>query len=148
MVILISTVGINITEHYCASCNLHEKNIQFVASHDHEHEHDAHIEITEMECSTNETCCSTKHVEEEHHQENENHETKCCDFDNKFFKILNLFSPTNNFEVDDAQFFAISIQFNDILSNILNSGFTKLNFIPIKIPNSIPILSKVCRLIL
>ena len=142
IVVLISTIGINITEHTCSSCGIEDKSVGIFTSHDHNNS--SHVEIIEMDNSMESSCCS-----HDIHQDEDNcYSGKCCDFNNVFFKNINLFSPSNNYEIVDVQILDINLHFKNILSNLFYSGFNRTIVKCIKIPDSIPILSKVCKLIL
>ena len=136
------TIGVNITEHSCVSCGIHDKNVAFITTHEH-----IDVDIIETNCSSHNTCCQTKNISESHHH-NKSHSSNCCDFDNKYLKLLNLFSPENILKIGKTVVFSDSFQFNNILSNINILNFERKIFFTLKIPNSIPILSKLCVLIL
>ena len=139
LVILVLTIGINITEHTCSACGTEEKSVTFITK-----SVNCNTCEIEMDKSMESSCCDIK-IQHEHNSSNSH---KCCDFKNVYLKIINLFSPSNNYEVVDVQIFDINIHFKNIISNLFYSGFNRIIFKCIKIPDSIPILSKVCQLIL
>jgi len=147
-VILISTIGINITEHSCNSCGLYEEEISFInIQHKHHNDnHEKHIHgVEELDCSTNETCCSNNSLTEHHTTNTTEH--NCCDFKNTFLKIINIFTPSTFFKVFKANILSTEIVFIEDLLSINKRTTTIFNF-PTKILQSELILQFICKLTL
>ncbi|MBN2890829.1 MAG: hypothetical protein JXL97_03095 [Bacteroidales bacterium] len=148
LVVLISSSGINITEHTCTSCGIHDKNLAFIISYEHSHEHekDAKIEVQKINDCQFETCCSSKHITES--KQNTDKTIKCCDFNNEYLKILNLFSPVSNFEFPNTQILIATVLFNEILNDIPFHKILKINFSPLILQDFTTSLSKICKYLL
>ncbi len=140
-IISILTVGINITDHTCNTCGIHEKDIH-VFNIEHSSEHN-HSDI--QSCSVNKICCeSMSNRNFSHHS----HSSKCCDFDNEYLKILHIFSPKSELKLFVVNFIAIDILFFANPTQNIIPDFVKKYIYPLKISLSDNILQKKCTLIL
>lgn len=146
VIVFIASAGVNITKHSCASCGVEDVEIGMLSIH--HHENSEHFHIDDMHCSSKQTKCCIENINLQDHHKDKKHDS-CCDFDNDFLKIINLFTPEENLDIssDFIVFFTYDFFYNSSTINTTKSlkdfGLFHLKILPNK-----PILSEICSFLL
>lgn len=144
LIILLSTIGINLTTHTCSSCNIKEEKIGFISTV-YQHQHNINNQAN-YECTATKDCCNNKHFLVSHSKINHNTHS-CCDFQIIFLKIDDIFSPSEFIKIFINDIFYFKLDFNSLFPKIFNFSYNLFN-LPLKILDSKLILDFTCKLIL